>query len=352
MSVSHEPLGSRPQADPGNAEWAVYRGTGQPHDGIDALASPPPWRRFEGAPLIDQKLEADRTGARRLGAIDRARSYRADPQVVEMVNAALLLRRPLLVTGKPGTGKSTLAYSIAYELRLGPVLAWSITSRSNLAEGLYRYDGIGRLQEASLHQATAPADRPTVPDIGRYIHLGPLGTALLPWPRPRVLLIDEMDKSDIDLPSDLLHVFEEGRYEIPELARLPEDLDVVDVMAADSPKRVPVRRGQVNCSSFPVVVITSNNEREFPPAFLRRCIRLDIKPPDPERLASIIEAQLGPEAVAASASLIEEFLERREHGDLATDQLLNAIYIATSGSQPVGKRIIDSLLRPLDPTGA
>ncbi len=355
VSANQKPFGiaSRPEFSGDSLEWGVYEGSGEPHDGIDALPPAPPWRTFDGGPLIEPQFSSSAATSRRLGGTERARTYRADPWVVEMVNTALLLRRPLLVTGKPGTGKSTLAHSVAYELRLGPVLPWWITSRSNLAEGLYRYDGIGRLQEASLHLATESAGGPApVPDIGRYIHLGPLGTALLPQARPRVLLIDEMDKSDIDLPSDLLHVFEEGQYEIPELARLPEELDVVDVMTADSTERVPVRRGLVRCYAFPLVVITSNAERESPPAFLRRCLRLDIKPPDRDRLASIVAAQLGAEAVAASDALIGEFLERRERGDLATDQLLNAIYIATSGSQPVRERIIDSVLRPLDTTGA
>ena len=175
-----------------------------------------------------------------------------------MVNAALYLRRPLLVTGKPGTGKSTLAYSIAAELMLGPVLHWPITSRSRLDDGLYRYDAIGRLQESTL-----TGER--VLDVGRYLTLGALGTALLPQRRPRVLLIDELDKSDIDLPNDLLNVFEEGRFEIPELVRLPADQRVVDsVMTADGTDRVTVQDGVVRCDEFPIVVITSNGEREFP----------------------------------------------------------------------------------------
>src|SRR5262249_15133431 len=167
----------------------------------------------------------------------RGKTYQSTPEEVELVNAALYLRRPLLVTGKPGTGKSTLVNAVAYELGLGPVLSWSITSRSTLQEGLYRYDAIARLQQASLvdrlrqsgqegrttetdqddRDTESAANDPT--DIGQFIRLGPLGTALLPAERPRALLIDEIDKSDIDLPNDLLHVFEEGRFEIPELVR-------------------------------------------------------------------------------------------------------------------------------------
>jgi len=321
--------------------WFIYRGDGRPHDGLDRLPEPPPWRRF------------DRSGIDRRR--DRALSYRADKNVVTMVNAAIYLRRPLLVTGKPGTGKSTLAYSVAYELGLEPVLYWPITSKSTLAQGLYHYDAIGRLHETSLRQAMSSTAGDEAPDIGRFIRLGPLGTALLPQPRPRVLLIDELDKSDIDLPNDLLNVFEEGGFAIPELERLPEEQSIVHVMTNDGQDRVPVERGQVRCSAFPIVIITSNGEREFPPAFLRRCIRLMIEQPGPEQLAEIVEAHLGREAREQSADLIEEFLQRRARGELATDQLLNAIYLATSGArapQATMEELREAVLRPLDAAGS
>ena len=106
----------------------------------------------------------------------RAKSYRPDPNVVDLTNAAIYLRRPLLVTGKPGTGKSTLAHSIAWELKLGPVLYWSITSRAHLQDGLYRYDAVGRLQQANLQRLGQGG--PPATDISQFITLGPLGTAL------------------------------------------------------------------------------------------------------------------------------------------------------------------------------
>lgn len=337
---------------PTDGGWRIYLGTGTPHNGLGRLRQPPPWRTFHGTPLIEPEFDDpvnDEATGRRLGGRDRAQAYRADKEVVDMVNAALLLRRPLLVTGKPGTGKSTLAYSIAYELKLGPVLHWPITSRSNLVESLYQYDALARLQEASLKQTSKGPVGTQPPDIGRFIRLGPLGTALLPQAQPRVLLIDELDKSDIDLPNDLLHVFEEGRFTIDELARLPADQSRAEVFTADGEKPVPIFRGQVTCNAFPVVVITSNGEREFPPAFHRRCMRLNILPPDRSKLAAIIAAQLGEAAAKQAGSIVTRFLENREAGNIATDQLLNAIYFATTGAPQADWEAMErALLSPID----
>ncbi|GAA3954038.1 MoxR family ATPase [Actinomadura viridis] len=386
--VTTDPVPEGP--GPRDGDWRVYRGGGAPHDGIDRLPPPPPWRRF-GPGAGTEAREAIRPADR-----ERAVSYRSDPRVVDKVNAALYLRRPLLVTGKPGAGKSTLAYNIAYELGLEPILYWPVSSRTTLQQGLYEYDAIGRVHETSLRRSrTGPAARPdtagappdereepdgpdvpdgpggpggpggpteaagagevdgTVPGIGRYIRLGPLGTALLPGERPRVLLIDELDKSDIDLPNDLLNVLEEGRFTIPELERLP-DGPPVEVMTADDGGRAPISRGRVRCADFPIVIITSNGEREFPLAFLRRCVRVAIEPPTGEQLADIVAAHLGEEARTSGRALIAEFLDRRARGDLATDQLLNAIFLATSGSRPPEstlRELVEALLRPLDVTG-
>lgn len=329
-------------------DWRIYRGTGQQHDDISRLPPPPRWRRFAGQPLIESPPTASISPQHLPSMDERAKAYLATDEVVEMVNAALYLRRPLLVTGKPGTGKSSLAYSVAYELQLGPVLYWPITSRSTLADGLYDYDAIGRLQESSLRATVGEPGDP--PDIGRYVQLGPLGTALLPRNRPRVLLIDELDKSDIDLPNDLLNIFEEGNFEIPELARLPTEQLTVSVMAADGQDRVPVSGGRVSCRAFPVVVITSNGEREFPPAFLRRCLRLNMMPLGESEMVKIVTSLLGEDAAAASAELVRDFVERRERGELATDQLLNAIFLVRSRPpDSTRERLVDALLRPLDP---
>jgi MoxR-like ATPase len=317
------------------SEWLIYRGQGGQHDDIERLPDPPAWRTFE--------QDATR---RRLGDQRRATTYQASDEEIELVNAALYLRRPLLVTGKPGTGKSTLAYSVAHELKLGDVLYWPITSRSNRHEGLYTYDAIARLQDANLWRDTGERERP---DIANYLRLGPLGTAFAPSPRPRVLLIDELDKSDIDLPNDLLTLFEAGEFEIPELVRVAESRPRVEVLAHGGTERVTIEEGQLRCREFPLVLITSNEEREFPPAFLRRCLQLRLKRPGRQRLESIVRAHLGPEAAEQSDYLVDEFLRRAEDGDLATDQLLNAIYLTLNQAWPDNREYLASMImRRLD----
>ncbi len=335
----------------GNADWQIYSGSGVPHDGISRLPAPPPWRRFDGTvpdPVGDTDAGGPDGREVRPGERRRAETYLPSADVVNMVNTALYLRRPLLVTGRPGTGKSSLAYSIAHELRLGPVLYWPITTRSQVQDALYRYDAIGRLQETNVWRLTEDSDRQ--PDIGNFVQLGPLGTALLPSRRPRVLLIDEIDKSDIDLPNDLLSIFEEGQFEIPELARL--STDEVRVFTSDPLSRTAaVRHGLVRCAEFPIIVITSNAEREMPLPFLRRCLSLTTQQPGAGELAEIVRAQLGAEGADRAGDLIETFVRDRARSELSTDQLLNAVHLimAANPDPSVRDQMVNVLLRPLGP---
>jgi MoxR-like ATPase len=335
-------------------DWHIFRGNNQPRKENEPLTLPPspPWRQFQ-APDEDapyrQAAEAywsdlqgqapKRFRDRHRGSTFQVRSDQA--KVVDAVNAALYLRRPLLITGRPGSGKTSLAYAIAYELQLGPTLMWPITARSTLSEGLYRYDAIARLQDAQL---TKPPESQLDAEnldpyrnIGDYIQLGPLGTAFLPLPLPRVLLIDEIDKSDINLPNDLLNLLEEGEFEIPELVRLAKRKrkqgqapDPIQVRTADD-LEFPLQGGKVSCQSFPLIVMTSNGERDFPPAFLRRCLQIEMPKPTGDDLQKIVAAHLGSDVASEMTELIQDFATKTntEAALYATDQLLNAVYMRT-----------------------
>lgn len=350
-----------------NEDWKIFKGdNSEPHDGIQHLPDAPSWRPFgkDLSPGVSRRKR-------------RGETFQSRPEEVEMVNAALYLRRPLLITGKPGTGKSSLAYAVARELKLGEVLYWPITTRTTLKDGLYTYDAIGRLQE--VKQAEAKGNAADLSDdpqkIANYITLGPLGTALLPSGQPRILVIDEIDKSDIDLPNDLLTIFEEGRFEIPELARLEKDSETgqtansisVRVRTAYSDekevtyqdKKFTIQGGRIACQEFPLVILTSNGERDFPPPFLRRCLRLNMREPDRSELERIIQAHLEDCDVTQESvdQLIQEFIRRRdkERDQLATDQLLNTLFIVTREREWVGdgkenliERLLAALDRPLD----
>ena len=183
-------------------------------------------------------------------------SYIASEELRHAVNVAVALARPLLVRGEPGTGKTLLAENLASALQL-PLIRWHVKSTTKAKDGLYVYDTVARLHDSRF------GDSVNVRDIARYIKLGPLGEALSA-PSRVVLLIDEIDKADLEFPNDLLHELDVMRFKIDETGR--------EIAAAERP----------------IVVITSNNEKELPDAFLRRCVFHYIQFPNRELMSEIV----------------------------------------------------------------
>ncbi|MEN9786993.1 MAG: hypothetical protein RLZZ299_2257 [Pseudomonadota bacterium] len=185
--------------------------------------------------------------------------YIADEGLLADVNAAVALGRPLLVKGEPGTGKTVLAAAVAESLG-ATLLTWSIKSTTRAVDGLYSYDVVARLNDARFGDGD-------VRDLRRYIRMGPLGRAFTSDSRV-VLLIDEVDKADLEFPNDLLRELDEMAFDIPELGET------------------------VRAVHRPVVIITSNAEKELPDAFLRRCAFHYVAFPDRERMRRIVEVHL------------------------------------------------------------
>ncbi|RPH69575.1 MAG: MoxR family ATPase [Hyphomicrobiales bacterium] len=184
------------------------------------------------------------------------RNYVATDDLRTAVNAAIVLERPLLVKGEPGTGKTVLAREIARALGT-PMIEWNIKSTTKAQQGLYEYDAVARLRDSQLGDTR-------VHDISNYIRQGKLWDAFTHPQRP-VLLIDEIDKADIEFPNDLL-----------------QELDRMEFHVYETGQTVKAERR-------PIVLITSNNEKELPDAFLRRCFFHYIKFPDAETMQQIVE---------------------------------------------------------------
>ena len=183
-------------------------------------------------------------------------SYVATDDLKVAVNAAIVLERPLLVKGEPGTGKTVLAEEIARALK-APLITWHVKSTTKAQQGLYEYDAVSRLRDSQLGD-------PRVSEIGNYIRKGKLWESFTADDRP-VLLIDEIDKADIEFPNDLLLELDRMEFHVYETGET------------------------IRAEKRPVVIITSNNEKELPDAFLRRCFFHYIRFPDRETMEQIIE---------------------------------------------------------------
>ena len=205
-------------------------------------------------------------------------AYIAPPDLAVAVNAAITLERPLLVKGEPGTGKTELARQVAASLGL-PILEWNVKSTTRAQQGLYEYDAVSRLRDSQLGEAR-------VHDIGNYIRKGKLWQAFEADAKV-VLLIDEIDKADIEFPNDIL-----------------QELDRMEIHVYETGATIRARHR-------PVVVITSNNEKELPDAFLRRCFFHYIRFPDAETLKRIVDVHYPGLKPRLLDEALNQFLELR-----------------------------------------
>ena len=206
-------------------------------------------------------------------------TYVATEDLTVAVNAAVMLQRPLLVKGEPGTGKTELARQVSQALDL-PLIEWHVKSTTKAQQGLYEYDAVSRLRDSQLGDAR-------VQDVANYIRRGKLWQAF-DAPGRVVLLIDEIDKADIEFPNDLLQELDRMEFHVYETAQT------------------------IRARHRPVVIITSNNEKDLPDAFLRRCFFHYIRFPDAETLAQIVRVHFPGIKPALLTAALTQFIELRE----------------------------------------
>ncbi len=206
-------------------------------------------------------------------------TYVATPDLTAAVNAAIVLQRPLLVKGEPGTGKTVLAEEIAKGLG-APLLTWNVKSTTKAQQGLYEYDAVSRLRDSQLGD-------PRVSEIGHYIRRGKLWEAFAAPVRP-VLLIDEIDKAAIEFPNDLLTELDRMEFHVYETGQT------------------------VRAENRPVVIITSNNEKELPDAFLRRCFFHYIRFPEVDTLQKIVDVHYPGIKSSLVRAALTQFYEVRD----------------------------------------
>ena len=250
-----------------------------------------------------------------------SQNYVATQDLMLAVNAAITLKRPLLVKGEPGTGKTMLAEEVAQALDI-PLLQWHIKSTTKAQQGLYEYDAVSRLRDSQLGDER-------VSDISNYIKRGKLWDAFIADERP-VLLIDEIDKADIEFPNDLLL-----------------ELDRMEFFVYETGETVKARRR-------PIVVITSNNEKELPDAFLRRCFFHYIRFPDGDTMRAIIDVHFPGIKQRLVAEALRLFYEIREVPGLkkkpSTSELLDwlkLLMVEDIGPETLRERDPKKLVPPL-----
>ncbi len=274
--------------------------------------------------------------------------YLPEQDLVKAVNLAIALERPLLIQGEPGCGKTLLARAIAYEFGQKylekkdqyPYFRWNITSRSQAQEGRYSFDALGKLRDAQMvnilgenyltpEDKTRIIERLTKENCEEYINYGALGQAFQEKKHRPILLIDEIDKADIDFPNDLLAELEEPRFTIFETQKL------------------------VKAQQQPIVIITSNSERELPEAFLRRCIFYWLKFPSENRPREIVKlhfpqkelANLFDQAIDKFYTLREETKKKSVSKKVSTSELLDWLRILTNKPNEQALQEVNNLFK-------
>ena len=229
-------------------------------------------------------------------------SYILSDALRDIVNAAIVLKRPLLLKGEPGTGKTQLAEVIAEDLGLH-LIRWNIKSTTKASDGLYLYDTVQRLNDSRFHDKD-------VSDIKQYIHLGKLGEALAATDQV-VLLIDEIDKADLEFPNDLLFELDQMSFDIVETGE------------------------HIRAARRPIVIITSNSEKELPDAFLRRCLFHYIEFPEPDMMEKIAAVHYSDLQRALISQIVARFYFVRQRHELkkkpSTSELLDWIQAVVAG---------------------
>jgi len=249
------------------------------------------------------------------------KSYVAADDLKVAVNAAIALERPLLIKGEPGTGKTVLAAEVARAIK-APLIEWHIKSTTKAAQGLYEYDAVARLRDSQLGD-------PRVSEIKNYIKRGKLWDAFTSEQRP-LLLIDEIDKADIEFPNDLLQELDRMEFHVYETGET------------------------IKAVKRPIIVITSNNEKELPDAFLRRCFFHYIRFPDADTMNEIVEVHFPGIKKRLVAEALRIFYEIREVPGLkkkpSTSELLDwlkLLMVEDIGPETLRERDPKKLIPPL-----